>query len=85
MSYGVNQSSLSKLFLLQNFMNINGTTLIFLSPPFSAGPQDLFLILKLRVIYVIIFFLKIEIFWGHEVIKLYFSGQKIHFLEILGH
>jgi hypothetical protein len=29
------------LFLLQNFMNIDGTTLIlfFSSPPFSAGPQ----------------------------------------------
>ena len=26
-------------FLLQSFMNINGTTLIFSSPPFSADPQ----------------------------------------------
>ena len=41
MSYGVNQSSGSKLFLLQNFKNIDGTTLIlfFSSPPFNAGPQ----------------------------------------------
>ena len=41
MSYGVNRSSLFPLFLLQNFMNIDGMTLIlfFLSPPFSAGPQ----------------------------------------------
>ena len=41
MSYGVNRSSLFTLFLLQNFMNIDGTTLIlfFSSPPFSAGPQ----------------------------------------------
>ena len=28
-SYGVNQSSWSKFFLLQNFMNINGITLFF--------------------------------------------------------
>ena len=41
MSYGVNRSSWYKLFLLQNFMNIDGKTLIlfFSSPPFSAGPQ----------------------------------------------
>jgi hypothetical protein len=40
-SYGVNRSSWSKLFLLQNFMNIDGMTLILFisSPPFSAGPQ----------------------------------------------
>ena len=40
-SCAVNQSSYSKLFLLQNFMNINGTTLflIFLSPRVSEGPQ----------------------------------------------
>ena len=31
------------LFLLQNFLNIDGTMLIlfFSSPPFSAGPQKL--------------------------------------------
>ena len=41
MSCAVNRSSYSKLFLLQNFMNINGTTLFlfFLSPRVSAGPQ----------------------------------------------
>ena len=40
-SYGVNRSSWSKLFLLQNFMNIDGTTLFsfFLSPPLCAVPQ----------------------------------------------
>ena len=31
MSYGVNQSSWSKVFLLQNFMNIDVTILIFFS------------------------------------------------------
>ena len=38
---GVNRSSWFTLFLLQNFMNIDGMTLIlfFSSPPFSAGPQ----------------------------------------------
>ena len=36
----VNRSSWSKLFLLHNFMNIDGTTvLFFLSPPLVAGPQ----------------------------------------------
>ena len=33
MSYGVNRSSWSKLFLLQNFMNIDGTTLILFFRP----------------------------------------------------
>ena len=40
-SCAVNRSSYSMLFLLQNFMNINGTTLFlfFLSPRVSPGPQ----------------------------------------------
>ena len=40
MSYGVNQSSWSKLFLLQNYMNIDGTTLIlfFSSHTFTGSP-----------------------------------------------
>ena len=40
---GVNQSSLSKLFLLHNFMNIDGTTLksFFWFLRLSAGPQKL--------------------------------------------
>ena len=40
-SCAVNRSSYSKMFLLQNIMNINGTTLFlfFLSPLVSAGPQ----------------------------------------------
>ena len=39
-SYGVNQSSWSKFFLLRNFMNINGITLFFffLSPSLCARP-----------------------------------------------
>ena len=40
-SYGVNRSNLSKLFVLQNFKNIDGMTLIltFWFPRVSAGPQ----------------------------------------------
>ena len=38
---GVNRSSLSKLFLLQNFKSIDGMTLILILwfPQISAGPQ----------------------------------------------
>ena len=43
MSCAVNRSSSSKLFLLQNFMNIDGTTLkiFFWFLQLSAGPQKL--------------------------------------------
>ena len=47
--------------------------------------KGLFLIIKLRVIIVQNKILKIEIFWGNEVLSCIFSGQKIHVLEILGH
>ena len=42
MSCAFNRSSYSKLFLLQNFMNINGTTLFlfFLFHRVSGGPQQ---------------------------------------------
>ena len=34
--------------------------------------RDFFLILKLGVIFIVKTFLKIKIFWGHEVLNLYF-------------
>ena len=42
---------------------------------FSASKKvrGIFLIIKIRVIFAIKCFLKIEIFWGHEVLKLYFK------------
>ena len=43
MSYGVNRSSWSKLFLLQNFMNIDGTTLILFDPSIYKGSFHTFL------------------------------------------
>ena len=48
------------------------TTLIFKLGK-SQGP---FLILKSRVTFTVKTFLKIEIFWGHEVLKLYFQWSK---------
>ena len=39
MSFGVNWSSWSKLFLLQNWNDGTMLILFFLSPPFNAGPQ----------------------------------------------
>jgi hypothetical protein len=45
----------------------------------------MFLIIEIRVIFAVKSFLKIEIFWGHEVLKLYFKCSKIQFHEKLGH
>ena len=41
--------------------------------------------IRLRVIIVLEKNLKIEIFLGLKVLKLYFSGEKVYRLEILGH
>ena len=38
--------------------------------------RSVFLIIKTRVIIVLIKKLEIEIFWGHEVLKLHFLGSK---------
>ena len=40
-------------------------------------------IIETRVIFMVKSFLKIEIFWGHEVLELYFKCLKITFFEIL--
>ena len=38
--------------------------------------RGIFLIIEVRVIFVVDKILKIEIFWGHEVLKLYFKCSK---------
>jgi len=38
--------------------------------------MGIFLIIKIRVIFAVKCFLKIEIFWGHEVLKLHFKCSK---------
>ena len=38
----------------------------------SKKVRGIFLIIKIRVIFAVKCFLKIEIFWGHEVFKLHF-------------
>jgi hypothetical protein len=42
----------------------------------SKKVRGIFLIIKLRVIFAVKCFLKIEIFWGHEVLKLHFKSSK---------
>ena len=42
----------------------------------SKKVRGIFLIIKIRVIFAVKCFLKIEIFWGHEVLKLHFKYSK---------
>ena len=50
-----------------NFLSFNHCELL------DRSTFDLVLIIKIRVIFMVKYFLKVEIFWGHEVLELYFK------------